>query len=78
MGSGHIWVYAFDVLMQIYESTGISERDVVQSILQNNLYGLDIDERAAQLAYFSVMRKARQYDRRILTRGPATGIYYYR
>ena len=65
MGSGHILVYAFDVLMQIYEASGYSQRDAAQSILENNLYGLDIDDRAAQLAYFAVMMKARQYDRRI-------------
>lgn len=69
MGSGHILVYAFDVLMQIYESQGYTQRDAAQSILANNLFGLDIDQRAAQLAYFAVMMKARQYDRRILTRG---------
>ena len=69
MGSGHILVYAFDVLMQIYESQGYTQRDGAQSILTNNLFGLDIDDRAAQLAYFAVMMKARQYDRRILTRG---------
>lgn len=69
MGSGHILVYAFEVLMQIYESQGWSQRDAAQSILEHNLYGLDIDDRAAQLAYFAVMMKARQYDRRILTRG---------
>ena len=66
MGSGHILVYAFDVLMQIYESVGYSQRDAAKSILEHNLYGLDIDERAAQLAYFAVMMKARQYNRRIL------------
>ena len=65
MGSGHILVYAFDVLVQIYKKAGFSERDAAQSILKNNLYGLDIDKRAAQLAYFAVMMKARQYDRRI-------------
>lgn len=69
MGSGHILVYAFDVLVQIYKKYGISERDAAQSILEYNLYGLDIDDRAAQLAYFAVMMKARQYDRRIFTRG---------
>ena len=69
MGSGHILVYAFDVLMQIYEATGYSQRDAAQSILENNLFGLDIDDRAAQLAYFAVMMKARQYDRRIFSRG---------
>ena len=66
MGSGHILVYAFDVLMQIYESCGYTQRDAARSILENNLYGLDIDKRAYQLAYFAVMMKARQYNRRIL------------
>lgn len=66
MGSGHILVYAFDVLMQIYESTGYAQRDAAKSILEHNLYGLDIDDRAFQLAYFAVMMKARQYNRRIL------------
>lgn len=68
MGSGHILCYLFDVLMQIYESQGYSQRDAAQSIVQHNLYGLDIDRRATQLAYFSVMMKARQYDRRFLSR----------
>lgn len=67
MGSGHILVYAFDVLMQIYESVGYSQRDAARSILENNLYGLDIDDRAYQMAYFAVMMKARQYNRRILS-----------
>lgn len=75
MGSGHILVYAFDVLMQLYEDAGYSQRDAAQSILQNNLYGLDIDDRAAQLAYFAVMMKARQYDRRIFSRGIRPHIY---
>ena len=66
MGSGHILVYAFDVLMQIYESAGYTQRDAAKSILEQNLFGLDIDDRAAQLAYFAVMMKARQYNRRIL------------
>ncbi|MDD3308118.1 MAG: BREX-1 system adenine-specific DNA-methyltransferase PglX [Acetobacterium sp.] len=66
MGSGHILVYAFDVLMQIYESCGYSQRDAAKSIVENNLYGIDIDNRAYQLAYFAVMMKARQYNRRIL------------
>ena len=78
MGSGHILVYAFDVLMQIYEANGYSQRDAAQSILENNLYGLDIDDRAAQLAYFAVMMKARQYDRRLLTRGIQPNIYSLR
>ncbi|OUN91169.1 BREX-1 system adenine-specific DNA-methyltransferase PglX [Blautia sp. An46] len=75
MGSGHILVYLFDVLMQIYEAQGYTRRDAAQSILINNLYGLDIDDRAAQMAYFAVMMKARQYDRRILTRGIVPHVY---
>ena len=78
MGSGHILVYAFDVLMQIYTSAGWNQREAVQSILKNNLYGLDIDDRAAQLAYFAVMMKARQYDRRLLTRGIQPNIFAIR
>ena len=66
MGSGHILVYAFDVLIQIYESVGVSPRDAAKMILEKNIYGLDIDHRAYQLAYFSLMMKARQYNRRIL------------
>ena len=75
MGSGHILVYLFDVLMQIYEAQGYTRRDAAQNILINNLYGLDIDDRAAQMAYFAVMMKARQYDRRILTRGIVPHVY---
>ena len=75
MGSGHILVYAFDVLMRMYENDGYSQRDAAQCILENNLYGLDIDERAAQLAYFAVMMKARQYDRRIFSRGIQPHVY---
>ena len=75
MGSGHILVYAFDVFMQIYENAGWSQRDSAQSIIQNNIYGLDIDDRAAQLSYFAVLMKARQYDRRILTRGIEPNVY---
>ena len=69
MGSGHILVYAFDVLMEIYKESGYSERDAAAMIVQNNLFGLDIDDRASQLAYFAVMMKARSYDRRFLSRG---------
>ena len=69
MGSGHILVYAFDVFMQIYLFQGYTPRDAARSILQNNLFGADIDKRAYQLAYFAVMMKARQYNRRILTEG---------
>lgn len=66
MGSGHILVYAFDVLMQMYVEFGYSEREAAKSIVENNLYGLDIDNRAGQLAYFAVMMKARKYNRKIL------------
>jgi len=68
MGSGHILVYAFDVLMQIYRSYGFSSNEAVESIITKNLFGTDIDERATQLAYFAIMMKARQYDRRFFTR----------
>ena len=75
MGSGHILVYAFDVLMQIYESAGYGQRDAARSILENNLYGLDIDDRAFQMAYFAVMMKARQYNRRILNGEHKPNVY---
>ena len=75
MGSGHILVYAFDVLMQIYESAGYSQRDAAKSILEHNIYGLDIDDRAYQLAYFAVMMKARQYNRRILNGENSCHVY---
>ena len=74
-GSGHILVYMFDVLMKIYESYGYTTREAVASIVENNLYGLDIDDRAAQLAYFAVMMKARQYDRRFFKRGIQPHVY---
>lgn len=69
MGSGHILVYAFDVFMEIYRECGYSDRDAALNIVQNNLFGLDIDNRAYQLAYFAVMMKARSYNRRALTQG---------
>lgn len=74
-GSGHILAYMFDVLMQIYEAYGFTTREAVASIVENNIYGLDIDDRAAQLAYFSVMMKARQYDRRFFSRGIQPHVY---
>lgn len=74
-GSGHILAYMFDVLMQIYESYGYTTRDAATSIVEHNLYGLDIDDRAAQLAYFTVMMKARQYDRRFFSRGIQPHVY---
>lgn len=67
MGSGHILVYAFDVLMDIYRDNGYSDREAARSIVENNIYGIEIDERAYQLAYFAMMMKARSYNRRILT-----------
>lgn len=74
-GSGHILAYMFDVLMKIYESYGYTTREAVASIMENNIYGLDIDDRAAQLAYFAVMMKARQYDRRFFSRGIQPHVY---
>ena len=68
MGSGHILCYLFDVLMQIYLDNGYSKREAVRSILENNLFGLDISERATQIAYFSVMMKAREYDSNFFSR----------
>ena len=72
-GSGHILVYMFDVLMQIYESYGYTTQEAVAGIVKNNIYGLDIDERAAQLSYFAVMMKACQYDKRFLKRKDEEG-----
>ena len=75
MGSGHILCYIFDVLVKIYENYGYTTREAVGNIVEKNLWGLDIDERAAQLSYFAVMMKARQYDRRFLTRGIQPHVY---
>lgn len=75
VGSGHFLVYAFEVLMKIYVEYGFSERDAASEIVKNNIFGLDIDGRATQLAYFAVMMKARQYDRRFFTRGIQPQIY---
>ena len=74
-GSGHILVYMFDVLVQIYEAYGYSAREAASFIVERNIWGLDIDERAAQLAYFSVMMKARQYDRRFFNRAIQPHVY---
>ena len=63
-GSGHILCYMFDILVEIYEEYGYTLHEAVKSIVENNIWGLDVDDRAAQLAYFSVMMKARKYDRR--------------
>ena len=75
MGSGHILVYAFDVLMQIYDTMGYTARDAVRNIIEKNIYGLDIDKRASQLSYFAMMMKARQYDRRFFSRNLQPNIY---
>ena len=77
MGSGHILCYAFDVFMQIYTSQGYTERDAAQSIIMNNIYGLELDERAYQLSYFALMMKGRQYDRRFLTREIKPNLAYF-
>lgn len=76
MGSGHILVYAFDVLMQIYESEGYSRYDATKLIMEKNLYGLDIDKRACQLSYFSLMMKARQYNHGIFSEGLKPQVYH--
>ena len=75
MGSGHVLVYSFDLLMQIYENAGYSQREAAKSILENNIYGLDIDDRAFQLSYFAVMMKGRQYNRRILSDEITCNVY---
>ncbi len=75
MGSGHILCYLFDVLVQIYEDYGYTAREAVSSIVEKNLWGLDIDDRAAQLAYFAVMMKARQYDRRFFAHPVQPNVY---
>lgn len=75
MGSGHFLTYAFDVLIEIYRECGYSDRDAAKNIIEHNLYGLDIDKRAHQLAYFAVMMKARKYDRRLFSRGLKPNIF---
>ena len=77
MGSGHILVYAFELFMKMYIEQGYSKRDAAQKIIENNLFGLEIDKRAFQLAYFSIMMKGREYDRRFLRRNPTTNLYYF-
>ena len=74
-GSGHILCVLFDVLVNIYEDYGYTAREAAVNIVQNNLWGLDIDDRAAQLAYFAVMMKARQYDRRFFSKGVQPHVY---
>ncbi|WP_371816279.1 BREX-1 system adenine-specific DNA-methyltransferase PglX [Exiguobacterium sp. s150] len=74
MGSGHILVYAFEVFHKIYEKCGYPERDIPRLIIENNLYGLDIDDRAYQLAAFAVVMKASSYSRRFLRSVEREGI----
>jgi len=76
MGSGHIMVHAFDILMEIYREAGYSDREAVKNIIEKNIYGLDIDKRAYQLTYFAVMMKGREYDRRFFTRGISPNVIY--
>lgn len=78
MGSGHILVYAFDVLVQIYETYGYTTSEAAASIVENNIWGLDLDERAAQLAKFAIMMKARQYDCGFFSRGIQPHVYVIR
>lgn len=75
MGSGHILCYMFDVLIKIYEDYGYTAREAVGIIVEKNIWGLDIDERAAQLAYFAIMMKARQFDRRFFSRGIQPNVF---
>ena len=75
MGSGHVLIYAFDVLIEIYKECGYSERDAASAIVEHNLFGLDIDPRATQLATFAMAMKGRQYDRRFLTRHLSLQLY---
>ncbi|QEY00426.1 BREX-1 system adenine-specific DNA-methyltransferase PglX [Limosilactobacillus fermentum] len=77
MGSGHILAYAFDVLMTMYEDQGYAKREAANSIIQNNLFGLEIDRRAFQLSYFSLMMKLRRYDRQALNRSVMPNIYVF-
>jgi len=77
MGSGHILVYAFDVLMKMYAEQGYSSREASSLILENNIFGLEIDKRAYQLAYFALMMKAREYNRRALTSNISPKVYVF-
>ena len=76
MGSGHMLTYTFDVLIEIYESRGYSTREAVKSIIENNIYGIELSKRAYQLAYFAIMMKARQYDSRIFRRELKNNLCY--
>ena len=78
MGSGHILVYAFDVFVEIYRERGYPEREIPKFILKNNLFGMDIDDRAYQLAYFALMMKARSYSRTIFKKNIKPNICAFR
>ncbi|WP_261787388.1 BREX-1 system adenine-specific DNA-methyltransferase PglX [Lactobacillus taiwanensis] len=77
MGSGHVLIYAFDLLMKMYLEEGYSKRDAAQKIIENNIFGLEIDKRAFQLAYFALMMKGREYDRRFFRRNVVNNLYYF-
>ncbi|MBT2687282.1 BREX-1 system adenine-specific DNA-methyltransferase PglX [Bacillus sp. ISL-47] len=75
VGSGHILIYAFDLLYQMYEEAGYPNSDIPQIILEKNLYGLDIDDRATQLASFALMMKAREKSRRIFRKQVSLNLF---
>lgn len=75
VGSGHILVYAFDLMYKMYEEAGYPGGDIPQIILEKNLYGLDIDDRAAQLASFALIMKARERSRRVFRKQIKLNIY---
>lgn len=77
MGSGHILVYAFDVLIDLYKAEGYSEREAAELIMTQNLFGLEIDKRAYQLAYFAIMMKGRQYSRRIFLKNVKLNLHHF-
>ena len=77
MGSGHVLVYAFDVFMQLYLAEGFRERDAAECIIKHNIFGLEIDKRAYQLAYFAIMMKGREYNRRILNKNIKLNLYNF-
>ena len=77
MGSGHILVYAFDVFIKLYVAEGYSEREAAELIMTHNLFGLEIDKRAFQLAYFALMMKGRQYSRRILNKNIKLNLHQF-
>lgn len=77
MGSGHVLVYAFDLFIELYEAEGFGRREAAELILENNLFGLEIDKRAYQLAYFAILMKGREYSRRILQKNIHLNLYQF-